>query len=490
MIGPYQMAFINLIGSLSILVGALFYKFIFPKRNINLFVLLLIISILPIISVFRVGDYESGDFNIHIYRMLSFYNSLKEGIFIPSWAADLNATYGNPLFIFNYSLPYYFICFLHFLGVSFITGTKFFLGLSLYLSGIFMYLFVEKITKHKLAAFTAGIFYVFTPYHLIDVHFRATLGESAIFTIVPLVFLFIYKYHEENKLTFLVIVSLLTAILISVHPLLAVVFLCVAFLYVLLLGITARKFKSVILSTLSLLIGGVTAFYLWLPYLLYSPYMFKLPALPSSHVVFYDFSLLFYSPWRFGFLFQGPKGELAMIIGYTQILVVVLLSILVLKNKLSKKIRPFALFWLGLFILFVLLMNPASTIFWDIFPSSFSGMLVLYGRLSLILVFCTTLIAAYFTLSFSNTKKKKAVIFLILIITIGYTILNWGQRRVIPQINDAILAKNVPFSTVNEGETAYFLNTKWADPNHFWFSELPKQHLEITKGIGAVKEIK
>jgi hypothetical protein len=488
MIGTYQMAFINLISSLLVLGGALFYRFIFPKKKINLFVLLLVILVLPIISVFRAGDYESGDFNIHIYRMMSFYSSLKEGLFVPSWAADLNATYGNPLFIFNYSLPYYLICFLHLLGVSFITGTKLFLGLSLYISGIFMYFFVNKITKHKLAAFTAGIFYAFAPYHLIDVHFRATLGESAIFTIVPLLFLFIFKYHEENKFIYLLMISLLTAIMISAHPVLAIVFLCIAFLYLLLLEIPAGKFKSIMLSTASLVIGGVTTVYLWVPYILYSPYMFKLPTPPNSHVIFYNFSLLFYSPWRLGFLFQGPKGELAMIIGYTQILVVILLSILALKDKLSKKIRLFSIFWLGLFFLFVFLMSPASTIFWGIFPSSFSGMLILYGRLSLVLVFCTALIASNFTLAFSNTQRKKAFIFLILVITVGYTLLNWGQRRVILEINDTSLVRNVPFSTVNEGTTAYFLNTKWADPNHFWFTSLPKQHFEIISGNASVKE--
>ena len=41
-----------------------------------------------------------------------------------------------------------------------------------------------------------------------------------------------------------------------------------------------------------------------------------------------------------------------------------------------------------------------------------------------------------------------------------------------------------------EGQTAYFLNNKWADPNNFWFSELPKQHLEIIQGKAIVKELK
>src|ERR1035437_9480349 len=145
MTDPIRMFFINIIASALVLAGTFVYRFIYPKKKINLFALLLIISILPIISILRVGTYESGDFNIHIYRIMSFYDSLMEGHIMPSWAGELNATYGNPLFIFNYSLPYYVISFFHFIGISFISSMKIYLGLTLYLSGIFMYLWVREL---------------------------------------------------------------------------------------------------------------------------------------------------------------------------------------------------------------------------------------------------------------------------------------------------------------------------------------------------------
>ena len=40
-----------------------------------------------------------------------------------------------------------------------------------------------------------------------------------------------------------------------------------------------------------------------------------------------------------------------------------------------------------------------------------------------------------------------------------------------------------------EGLAVYFLNTKWADKNHFWFDTQPKKHIEITGGIGTVSQI-
>ena len=166
------MVYVNIIASLVLLAGVLFYRFIYPKKKINLFVLLLLISILPIISILRMGAYESGDFDIHIYRTMAFYNSLSEGHLTPSWAENLNATYGYPLFIFNYTLPYYILCLFHFIGFTYIGSMKLFLGLTLFLSGIFMYFMAKEHFKDDLAAFTSAIFYIFVPYHLIATHFK------------------------------------------------------------------------------------------------------------------------------------------------------------------------------------------------------------------------------------------------------------------------------------------------------------------------------
>ncbi|PJA90660.1 MAG: hypothetical protein CO136_01100, partial [Candidatus Levybacteria bacterium CG_4_9_14_3_um_filter_36_7] len=195
----YHLIVINLFFSVLLLVCILFYKFIFPQKKINLLYILIFVSLLPLISLLRPGTFESGDFNIHIYRIMSFYSSLVEGHFMPSWAGQLNGTYGNPLFIFNYNFPYYFISFFHLLGISFINSMKIYLGLTFFLSGIFMYFWVFILTKNKLAAFTSGIFYIFSPYHLVDYSFRATLGELTVFTITPLIFLFLSLYINKKK---------------------------------------------------------------------------------------------------------------------------------------------------------------------------------------------------------------------------------------------------------------------------------------------------
>ncbi|MEK6879367.1 MAG: 6-pyruvoyl-tetrahydropterin synthase-related protein, partial [Nanoarchaeota archaeon] len=407
------------------------YRYIYPKKKINLFILLLIISILPVISLLRAGDYESGDFNIHIYRIIAFFNVLKEGILMPSWAADLNSSYGNPLFIFNYSFPYYLISLFHFLGIDFINGAKLYLGLVFYLSGIAMYFATKEITGNKLASFTSSVFYMFNPYHLIDVHFRATLGESTIFLIVPLLFFLITKYFKENNYLYLILNSLLTVTMVMAHPLLAVSFSILITLYILFIGIIKRKIKFIFLSISSLALGGIAASYAWVSFIIYKPYMFNFP---SDTPIFYAFDYFFYSPWRYGFLFQGPKGELAEIVGYTQFLVLIILAILYLKNKIKSSLKHYILFWITMFLLLLFLMHPFSIFFWKKLP--FFWMLLPYGRLSLIVTFCTSILAGYLAFIYSNKKQSRTMVYILIIITIGYTILNWGHRRVIPEITE------------------------------------------------------
>src|SRR5438067_733186 len=93
---PYHMVFVSVIALCVYLLFIIVYHFIFPQKKISYLFLLLGFSILPIISVFREGTYESGDLTLHVSRLMDFYKSLSEGVLIPRWASELNATFGYP----------------------------------------------------------------------------------------------------------------------------------------------------------------------------------------------------------------------------------------------------------------------------------------------------------------------------------------------------------------------------------------------------------
>jgi hypothetical protein len=481
---PNKTVIISIVASLLLSLGLISYRYIYPKKKINLFVLLILISLLPLLSLLRPGDYESGDFNIHLYRIISFYEALKEGIIMPSWASELNGTYGLPVFVFNYSLPYYFVSFFHFIGFSFITSMKIFLGATLFFSGIFMYLWIKYLTGNKLAAFTAAIFYLFSPYHLIDVHFRATPGESLIFTLLPLLFLFVTKYCKEKKILSLILIALFADLLFMSHPMLAVFLLGIIILYALFLISASRDIKSFLFILFSIIIGFLASIYVWLPFIIYEPYVYKIP--PGVTLEFYPFNLLFYSPWRYGFLFQGHFGELAQIIGYSHVVILITSIILLIKNKVPGKLRMFYIFWVSLCLFFIFLMHPSSKFLWDLFPS-FGLMMVPYGRQSLAISLCMALIATYFSIVFPNTLRKRKILYIIIIIAIGSTILNWGHRRVIPEIGDDYLRNNAWYSV---HLTPYFMNPRWAPSQGYWFTKKPITSVEVINGKAEIKILK
>lgn len=467
---PYRMVVVNLAASFLLGLFFLTYTFLFPKKKVSPLVALVLISLLPIISIFRKGVYESGDFTIHIYRAMAFFDSLKSGNIMPSWAGMLNATYGYPLFIFNYSLPYYLISIIHSVGMSFVASMKFFLALNFILSGIFMYLFSVRFFKKELPAFTASIFYLFAPYHLIDMHFKVTIGEIVFITFLPLVFLAFFKLFANKPRYFdILLFGTYFSFLMLSHIVLAFFVGCIFLSY-----FVVKKSKKVFILVFSgFLLSFLQSVYMWLGPLILSKYTItqKTVLLITR---FPPFESLFYSPWRFGFLFQGPRGEISNLIGYTQLFVVMFTLIMLFKNTIPKNFRPNISFFLCIIIVLLLLLTPASAFLWNLIPFL---RVTDQQRVLLLISFCTSILAGYFAL----LAKKKSFVYVLIFITIFYTILNWGQRRMIPNITDKNLLANLPYSTFL-GEGHFYAAPFWVNPNKPWTNEIPKEPIQVLTG--------
>ena len=477
----YVMSLINLL----IICLSLPLIYIFKKKNITnkykLFLLLVIIAVIPTWTIFRSGVYESGDFSLHIYRTMEFYHSLSEGNIIPSWAQNLNATYGYPLFMFNYTLPYYFLSFLKLLGFTYILSMKIFLALSFIFSGIFMYFFTKNVFKKDIAAFTSSVFYLFAPYHLISLNFKVTIGEILAFTFLPLVLFFTDKFFKTYKFIYLLLTILCFAFLSLSHIVVAIFFVLIITSYVFFLS-NKNKFKNFvylfIIFFISLLIFGYNIF----SSIIYKEYMY-LNLIQMQTLSFPKINDLLYSPWRAGLLFQGHYGEISNLIGYTQIFVIISIFYLLAKKQISKKYKKTIKFWLINTLFFIFLITPYSEFIWNILP-----MINIVGahRLLLIVSFCISILAGYLILIKGKNKK---FIYILLAITILYTILNWGNRKMLSQIDDSMLKTNLPMSTYY-GEKHFYANTKWVDKNDPWFKTIPNEKIEGLNGEVKYKLIK
>lgn len=472
MIDPYKMVYINIATSAILFFSVLFYKYVYPNRKISLLYLLILISLLPCISLLRPGAYESGDFDIHIVRSMDFFKNLMEGNLMPSWAPRLNAGYGYPLFTFNYTLPYYIISLIHFLGLSFVSSLKGFIFLNFIGSAIFSYKFGLSKFKNEISAFAVGVFFVFFPYHLVSTHFKVTIGEVLAYTLIPLLFLTLDKFIKTKKIYFLIATSFALGLIALSHIYIAIILIPIVLLYsIFYLGV---GIKQIIYSVFIALIAALISLYQWAPTLIYKSILYTTYHPMNISTVFSPSILeLLYSPWRYGLLFQGPRGEISYLIGYIQIFVICSMIFLSFKRKLKQKRE--IIFWLIVLIVLVFLTIPQSKFIWQYLqPLSSAGS----QRLLILIGFVTTLFAGYF----AKSIKNKAIIYLIIFIAISGTALNWGQRRVIPEIGDTQLTKDLSLSTSN-GEAHFYAATIYQNPKNLWLSKIPTSHIQPNKDI-------
>lgn len=472
MFDPYRMIVINTVFSLILLISIAYYRFIYPKKTVNLFILLILISLLPLISILRKGPYESGDFSIHVKIAMSFYQNLQDGNFIPQWNNMTCFGYGSALFNFFYLLPYYIISFFHLLNFPFITSVKLLLFFSFIFSGIAMFLFMKQ-NFGKKSAFAASIIYLFTPYHLINMHFRVDIAETLSFVFLPLIFLATTKIinNDKNKIWFFIQEFLIFLLIITHQVISLAIFPFVIFYGIFLWFMNKKKkIKTILIYFLSLILGLLVSGFFWIPVLFEKKYIFWGN---NATINFPKISEFFYSPWRYGLLFQGPKGELSFLLGYIQWFIIFIAIFLIFKNKFKEK--KLLLFFLSSFIFIFIMMQSLSKPFWEFIPL-IKNFQFSY-RLLTLEVFFISVITGIVVKKINKTWFVAIICFLAIL----STILNWGNRGVIPEINDNYLK-----SEALRGDTGLDMGDltqpKWVNQKILLIKKPAKSPIEILVG--------
>ncbi len=474
---PYRMVFINSLLSILLLLGILFYKFIYPKKKISLFKLLILFSLLPLWTLLRPGSYESGDLSLHVYRSISFFNSLSEGNLIPKWSQELNMGFGYPIFIFAPPLTYYVTSFFHLLGLTFLDSMKLLLSLSFVLSGIFMFLWIKEQINEK-AAFISSILYLYTPYHLVDLNFRANPGEIMLFALFPLSLLLIFKLNKNPNIKTAILLSLALSLMIIAHPVSIVIF-PIVFLYSLFLFSGNRNKRYILRIFFSFFISLLLSAFYWLTEIVDGK--FTLQIYLHSKVIFQNIEDLIFSPYRYGLLFQGPRGELSFLLGYAHIIGLIILSVFIYKNLFKLIEKKLIILFSSILVLYLFMILPYSEPIWDMIPVLKN--LQFSYRLLLPIALLTSFLAG---IALSKVKSNNLII-LFLGLVIFSTILNWGNRKNMPEQTDLYFIDSLPNATMN-GEGGIPGAPMWTDINYPWATSSAKNNLEILSGTAKIKE--
>lgn len=387
-----------------------------------------ILSFGAFLPLFRIGFFTMHD-DTQPTRVYQMAKALKDGQFPVRWVEDLGYGFGYPIFNFYAPLPYYIGGFFDLVGFSSLVATKIMFGLGIFLSGITMYFLGQKIWG-QWGGMICGLFYIYAPYHAVDVYVRGAVGEFWAMVFLPLVFLGIYKIFKNERRGILIGVLGFAGVVLS-HNLTALMLIPFLGLGVFSLFILSRDKKRFLISVFKFLILslGFSAFY-WLPALVEMGETKVFAQLGGGadwrdHFVFLD--QLWKNLWGFGGSAPGRVDGMSFSVGKIHLLMVgvALMGAIFWKKKKN---------WFGIggFLLAIFLTTKYSYVFWQLIPQM--AFVQYPWRFLIFAVFFSSLLAGFI----SKLSLKSVVLYRSIVIGVLILLLLVNARRFWPQEQTSI----------------------------------------------------
>lgn len=389
------------------------------KKNIFLLVLI-IICFFAIQPLFNPGFFPIHD-DEQIGRLFDLDQVLKEGQIPPRIIPNIGFGFGYPLFNFYPPLVYYVAEVFRILGFSYIDSVKIMIGLGFILSSFFMYLFSKEYLG-RLGGLISAVFYVYAPYHSVDVYVRGALPEFWSFVFIPAIFWAYKKLADTLDSKYAVLAGVFNALLVITHNLVALMSsVFIAFFILFLLFITTKRKKLFLLVILS----GILSFLL--PSYFFIPAVFEnghtMVSLLTKELADYSLHFVYIrqfwnSPWGYGGSLYGLYDGLSFQVGKLHI-IGSFLSLAVFFYLTLNKRRYFIIpFFVFLFIISLFLQTFWSKPLWDLIqPLSY---IQFPWRFLIFSVFTSSFLAGSFMLLIKDKKIQSLTSALIIIFTIFF----------------------------------------------------------------------
>lgn len=435
-------------------------------------IILILIAFLYTIPFLRPGFFPTHDGEWTVVRLSEMQREVKDLQIPPRWADYLNHGFGYPLFSYTYPFPFYIGVVLRLFHIGLVNSVKIIFVASLFLGTISMFLLGRELAGDY-AGFIASLFYTIAPFRLVNMYVRGSIGESVSLSIAPLLFYTTLKYVLKPNLLRLSLTSIVLAIFVLSHNVLAILFFpfWILFFYIMLITYfediktyTFRYFLPLVLLGLGL------AAYFFVPALLEKKYIvlsrLKLADVSANFINLSDF---FISKWSYG---AKPSFQLgwAHILGF----VISFLALLFSKQVYRKKyllLAGYIFFSLLILIFFTL---PLSRFFWQMPPFSWIDF---PWRLLSPLTFFLGLGCIF--LSIHKKTKVTGIILSIIIIGLSY-------RFVKPK---EYFDKSDSYYATNDATT-----TSMDELMPIWVVDKPKERyqkkIEVEEGQAEVLDVK
>jgi hypothetical protein len=343
------------------------------------------------------------------------------------WSQDLGYGYGYPIFNFYNPFPYYIGGFLEISLNDALFATKLLFILAIVISGFSAYLLSKEFFK-KAGGIITAVFYVYAPYHAVDVYVRGALAEAFAYAFTPLLFYGAYKIYKKQNFFNVLLFSISLALVICSHNLTALIvmpFVLIFMVYLIYLASDKSKLSRYLF--LSLGFGLVLSAFYFIPAVLemdYTNVVSQIGAGADFRDHFVCLSQLWTSQWGYGGSVKGCNDGLSFMIGKYHIILVFFISLAVLGSFTSKKLAEifkkqketfkFIVLFLMFFIFSSFMTLPLSKPIWEAFiPLSYVQ--YPWRFLSLILLFASFIIGATPILIRPFIKERTVYFFVCLI---------------------------------------------------------------------------
>ena len=350
-------------------------------------ILVLLLSFWTIKPFFIPGFFPMHD-DTQVARVFEMGKMLSKGVFLVRWVPDLGYGYGYPIFNFYAPLAYYFGGFINLLGFDALIATKIMIIVGILLSGVFMYLLAKEFWG-KVGGVLSGLFYVYAPYHALDIYVRGDVAEFWAYAFIPLMFYGLYKVFDSPRRSpsvtsevgscwkWILVGSLGYAGVILSHNLTAMMitpFLLIAILLNCYIVPKGKKLLILYHSSLILFLGlAVSAFY-WIPALVEMKNTNVLSQIGGGADFrdhFVCLSQLWDSAWGFGGSTKGCIDGMSFTIGKLHVigsLIALVLMFLMMKNKSYNNYKYYILFAFAGLVISIFFTLEASKFLWQTIP--------------------------------------------------------------------------------------------------------------------------
>lgn len=377
-----------------------------------------------------------GYFNMHddlqMMRQLEMEKCFLDLQIPCRWIPDMGYGFGFPLFNFYPPLPYLFGMLFRIVGISFVLTVKLTFVFSFIASGVTMY-FLAREFFGKRGGILAAIFYIWAPYHSVDVFVRGAMNEAWALIWFPAILYFSYKIISRpaklNAKWGIVGLALSYFALFTSHNLMVLIFTPIFAIWCGIWLVRARNFSRIPQLLFSgILAFGLTAFFT-IPVILESKFVQTNTLVAGYYEYnahFASLSQLFFSRfWGYGPSVWLEEDRMPFQIGHLHWILALAVGLLIItkffKDKKISNLLLASSFMLSVGWLSAFMAHSRSTPIWQLIPA-FKFVQFPWRFLTLVILGFSFAIGA---LENFIPKKSKLGNILLVVLVGGVLFLNW-----------------------------------------------------------------